>query len=83
MALAPLTLAAPVLCGLTVRLLGSVFSASCLSPRELPSSGGLGLAQQGPLVPCERAGWRAGGLGAGSVSDRTGQCPPRPSGKLG
>lgn len=65
MALAPLTPAAPALCGMTVRLLGSVFSASCLSPRELPSSGGLGLAQQGPLIPCG-----PGRLGAGSVSDR-------------
>lgn len=58
MALAPLTPAAPALCGLTVRLLRSVFSASCLSPRELHSSGGLGLAQRGPLVPGGRAGGR-------------------------
>lgn len=57
MALAPLTPAAPALCGLTVRLLGSVFSASCFSLRELHSSGGLGLSQQGPLVP---GGWAGG-----------------------
>lgn len=76
MALAPLTPAAPAVCGLTVRLLGSVFSASCLGPRDLPSSGGLGLAQQGPLVPCRPVGW-------GPAECPTGQCPPRPGGKLG
>lgn len=73
MALAPLTPATPALCGLTVRLLGSVFSASCLSPRELPRAGPCSAGAPGTV--------RAGGLGAGSVS--TGQCPPRPGGKLG
>lgn len=67
MALAPLTLAAPALCGLTVRLLGSVFSASCLGPRDLPSSGGLGGRQSvrpasallGPVASWARSfsGW--------------------------
>lgn len=56
MALAPLTPATPALCGLTVRLLGSVFSASCLSPRELPRAGPCSAGAPGTV-----RGGRAGG----------------------